>query len=240
MEGAAVQKIVDLVLEGVKVSAADREFIHPALVDANAERRVAPIRLRSLTGFVGFIKENIDLLDLEKHIVVVDSPTVVSFCSALSERDRARDVVVRAEASPPGFPFGEFKGLEEFNILVQSRIVAGDDRAEVLRLVGNVTDEAVKTEADDGVTQRVTARVGVSRVEDAEVPNPVTLRPYRTFLEVEQPASPFILRLRTGAGQAPVTAALFEADGGAWKDAAVQAVVQYVGVALGGPVQVVG
>lgn len=43
-----------------------------------------------------------------------------------------------------------------------------------------------------------------------------TLRPYRTFREVEQPASEFVFRLRSLNGEVP-WCALFEADGGKWK-----------------------
>ena len=40
----------------------------------------------------------------------------------------------------------------------------------------------------------------------------VKLRPYRTFLEVEQPESDFLIRIREGG-----EIGFFEADGGAWK-----------------------
>lgn len=51
---------------------------------------------------------------------------------------------------------------------------------------------------------------------------PAKLRPYRTFLAVEQPASLFILRMREG-GQC----ALFEADGGLWRETARQNIRNY-------------
>jgi len=72
-----------------------------------------------------------------------------------------------------------------------------------------------------GVSQSVTARAGLARVAEVPVTNPVTLRPYRTFAEVEQPASPFILRLKRKDGEMP-QCALFEADGGKWKIEAIQ------------------
>ena len=45
--------------------------------------------------------------------------------------------------------------------------------------------------------------------------NPGKLIPYRTFLEVKQPESDFIFRMREGHDG--VECAIFEADGGAWK-----------------------
>ena len=54
-------------------------------------------------------------------------------------------------------------------------------------------------------------------------PNPVTLRPYRTFNEVEQPASQFVFRINKLANLA-----LFEADGGKWKLEAVESIANYL------------
>jgi hypothetical protein len=45
----------------------------------------------------------------------------------------------------------------------------------------------------------------------------VTLAPYRTFREVEQPRSEFLFRLRNKAPDNLPECALFEADGGRWK-----------------------
>ena len=69
---------------------------------------------------------------------------------------------------------------------------------------------------------------GIARVEDVPVPNPVELMPYRTFREVTQPTSTFILRLKPGRDGALPTCALFEADGGAWKLRAIQSIAAYL------------
>jgi hypothetical protein len=56
----------------------------------------------------------------------------------------------------------------------------------------------------------------------------VELRPYRTFREIEQPASKFVLRVkRGGEGQKP-GCALFEADGGFWKLEAIENIRKYI------------
>lgn len=76
-------------------------------------------------------------------------------------------------------------------------------------------------------SQKVTVKTGVASVSDAVVPNPVTLAPYRTFPEVEQPESKFIFRMKEGP-----TAALFEADGGAWRNTAILGIKEYLKEAL--------
>ena len=55
------------------------------------------------------------------------------------------------------------------------------------------------------------------------VPNPVLLKPYRTFIEVQQPESAFIFRMQDGP-----RAALFEADGGAWRIEAMENIRAYL------------
>ncbi|MEB9776454.1 hypothetical protein P4K25_31445, partial [Bacillus cereus] len=62
---------------------------------------------------------------------------------------------------------------------------------------------------------------------NAKVPNPVQLSPYRTFVEVEQPESKFVFRMREGA-----RCGLFEADGGAWKLEAMNNIKEYLKEAL--------
>lgn len=79
------------------------------------------------------------------------------------------------------------------------------------------------TTGDDGISQQVTIKTGVATVGNAIVPNPVTLKPYRTFVEVEQPESKFIFRMKDGP-----TAALFEADGGVWRNKAMHEIKKYI------------
>lgn len=69
-----------------------------------------------------------------------------------------------------------------------------------------------KTIRDNGVSQEVEARQGVSLKSIVQVKPRVKLCPFRTFLEVQQPESEFILRLDEDGN-----VGLFEADGGMWR-----------------------
>lgn len=59
------------------------------------------------------------------------------------------------------------------------------------------------------------------------IPSPVTLKPYRTFTEVEQPESQFVFRMKEDKYDG-VQCALFEADGGAWKLGAMEYIKEYL------------
>ncbi len=193
----------------------------------------ASLAVNTLSGLVEYVKNGVDRDFIENGwmIHVVD-PATVTVVSGLFGRAEQRREYLRATASAvlrdAEFEYGEFYDAEEFNIKIQSVFVPNDDRDRVLRLVGNIKEENVRQTGDDGVTQTVTARAGIARVEDVPVPNPVSLMPYRTFREVTQPASDFILRLRSGRNGAMPTCALFEADGGAWKLRAIQSIAAYL------------
>lgn len=100
------------------------------------------------------------------------------------------------------------------------------DKALLLKFAGTVESGSVSEYGDDGVTQKATVRQGIASKADAIVPNPVRLRPFRTFVEVEQPCSGFIFRMKESHGA--VSCALFEADGGAWKNAAMRGIKEYL------------
>ena len=106
-----------------------------------------------------------------------------------------------------------------FIINMQTHFVPTEVRDTLVQLISTVTTENGVSLADDGMTQRVTARSGISLVKQVSVPNPVVLAPYRTFTEVEQPKSPFVFRVRQTGDE--VQAALFAADADAWKREAI-------------------
>ena len=78
------------------------------------------------------------------------------------------------------------------------------------------------TTVDNGVSQTVEARTGISLKQMLNIRPRVELAPFRTFFEVEQPASEFLLRLNDSA-----EVGFFEADGGAWKLEAKERILAY-------------
>jgi hypothetical protein len=99
--------------------------------------------------------------------------------------------------------------------------------AALLKVVGNIQDGMAKTITDDGVSQTVNAKVGV-QLATVALPSPSLLAPYRTFREVAQPASLFILRARAGSDEQPPKLALFIADGNRWRLDAIKNVAYWL------------
>lgn len=184
------------------------------------------LKLTTLTGLIDYIKANID--DLQgKLLVQVKSCDEVLLYSPLNI-DKNRELYVAAAAIlPNNVQYERFMDTERFNIMLQSAFVDNTDKLLLLKYTGLVRDEAVKESGDDGVSQQVTIKTGVASVGQAVVPNPVTLAPYRTFPEIVQPESKFIFRMKEGP-----SAALFEADGGAWRNKTIQSIKEYLQEAL--------
>lgn len=193
--------------------------------------RAAAIEMNTLSSLVDYAKAFADEMS-DQMLVQVVSPTEVKLISCL-DADRKRECLVNVSAMIPEFAYGRYMDHESFIIALQSKFIDNDDRALLLRFAGTVKDESVAQYGDDGVTQTATVKTGITSVEKAIVPNPVILRPYRTFVEVEQPDSAFVFRMRQSEGRG-VECAIFEADGGAWKNEAMRNIKSYLALSLEG------
>jgi hypothetical protein len=184
------------------------------------EATPSTLTVRNLSGMVDYIQSE---FDTEQTLMIhIKSPTEVE-CFTSFNRDQNRKELIRAKAMLPEFDFDRYYQAEDFNVKLQSTFVKNNDRDVMLQVVGNIKEENVNTFGDNGVSQSVVAKTGVASVGNVAVPNPVVLKPYRTFIEVEQPESEFIFRMQTGP-----KCALFEADGGAWKLGAMESIKLYL------------
>lgn len=182
------------------------------------------IDMTTLTSLIDYIKNSIDSM-AERMIVHVVSPTNVRLYSKLDD-NRIREYMVEVEAILPEQSFGRYVDHETFLIALQSKFISNPDRELLLKFAGTVENGTIAQYGDDGVSQKATIKTGIASKGEVLVPNPVKLRPYRTFLEVEQPESAFVFRMRDDNGR--VECALFGADGGAWKNAAMKSIKEYL------------
>lgn len=128
-----------------------------------------------------------------------------------------------AKAAPPqikGFTFDTWYPLESFRVGIQAHFASTPDRDYLLGIASKVTDGEIVVSEDDGVSQQVEMKAGLALKGSEKLRARVMLAPFRTFAEVDQPQSEFIFRAqKTDKGP---QLALFEADGGKWKVAAVE------------------
>lgn len=193
--------------------------------------KAEPIKMNTLTSLVDYIKgEHGDIR--ETMFIHVQSPTKVCLFSDL-DHERKRERLVEVEALVPSFLFEKFIGHEAFCIGVQSKFV-NDPKTEkelLLKFAGTVESGTVAQYGDDGITQKATIKTGIASKGEAIIPSPALLKPYRTFLEIDQPESSFVFRMKEDKFDG-ICCALFEADGGAWKMEAVRRIKAYLEEAL--------
>lgn len=180
-----------------------------------------PLALNTLTGLVAYVKANLERQNQNFYLQIYDEKTV--FLKGVLDSDGGREALVVAKAIVPSFDYSRYLDVEELTVAFQSKFTKTVDRDVLLKVVGNVKEENIRKTGDNGTSQAVTIQTGIASADDVIVPNPVSLAPFRTFLEVEQPASDFIFRMKDGP-----RGAIFEADGGAWRNHAIKNVHDYL------------
>lgn len=207
-----IEKIEDMtgpkVIETVQGTFSDKHLyrIENELADT--------IVLSSLSGLAEMIKQEMNEYNLPLFVRATSAERVHVFGAIRDDMQRERPFT--AEAKFIGFDFNEYISIENMIICLKSRFAPTEDRDYLVQLLGNITDQQSVQTKDDGITQSATVKSGIQLIGEQRIKPIVTLKPYRTFLEVEQPESDFLIRLKDGR------AALFEADGGAWKCEAVK------------------
>lgn len=194
-----------------------------SLTEVDGIKYAKTLEVHTLTGLVGFLKEKFDGEILgEKLLIHVASPEEVSVYSVLNE-ERKRESVIMASAVMKRYPYGMFLDSETFIINIMSFFERDNNSEAIRKCASAIRIEGGGDLVDNGVSQIVSVKQGAATVGHAEVPSPIELRPYRTFLEVEQPQSPFVFRIDKEG-----RCALFEADGGMWRNHAIENIVNYL------------
>lgn len=187
----------------------------------------AALGFNFLDSLVVYVRENIDnFRPINDLIIEIKSATEVKLHTEVLGDFNERFTPVLCSALVSEFPWSKFIDPDNFIIMAQSRFVETEDLGKIRAIVGNVKSEEVFQFSDDGISQQVTAKSGIARVENVVIPPRVKLAPYRTFIEIEQPESEFVFRAKKA--DALPTFALFEADGGAWRIEAMKRIKAYL------------
>lgn len=192
------------------------------LVELDPTKYAKSLKLNTLTGLIEYLKSGRDDLNKTNLTVHVVSPTEVEVFSEL-DVDRKREMYLTAEAILPQYNYGSYYPVDEFNIKIQSVFVGNADSDILTTFASAIHIDNGATVTDNGTAQTVTVKNGVSTLAKGKAPNPVSLKPYRTFVEVDQPESNFVFRINDKPG-----CALFEADGGLWKNKAMKNVKEFL------------
>ena len=186
----------------------NRNYVAPRLTE-----------LKEIGILCKLIRTELEKVGTTIMVQVKSNDTVEVMTTYLS--DFSRNTLYRAKADAPGLRTG-FRGREVALIELRSLCIPNEGTAYLLDLLSRMTNENSVSTNDNGVTQTVEARQGVALNAVVEIKPRVMLRPFRTFLEVEQPESEFLLRVDPDEG-----IGFFEADGGIWKLEAKKNIADY-------------
>lgn len=197
--------------------------------------KATALQVSTLGALRDYLKANRDSLDLSKLMVHVETPNRVAVGSVLREPARDREVYITATAKDMTVGFvDKFHSTDEFNIGLMVRFLppvgpndVTNQRDALIQVVSSVRTEQSAEATDNGMSQSLQARAGVVMKSHQDLPNPVTLTPFRTFRDILQPSSPFVLRAQAKEGQLP-TLCLFEADGGTWQLTAMERIKDWL------------
>lgn len=166
----------------------------------------------TLLGLVEYCK---NINDSTKFISVVGPEEVHLFGGMDPDNDNIQFHYAKAQLPVKNFKFDIWHELETFIIGVMGMFDETDDKDLILSILSNLANEHVIQNVDNKMSQTLQIKTSITTKANIEMKNPVLLRPFRTFREVEQPASNFILRYKNQGDS--LVANLIEADGGAWQ-----------------------
>jgi hypothetical protein len=202
-------------VDGIEYSTKGLSPIKPALAQ--------PILVHTLTGVLDWIKAESPF----EPLIHVCTEKLVRCMSKLSDSWRERELYI--EAVPFDIDFYPFKrpiSIENAIIDIQSKFEDSPEKTRVINFLSSIRGQQVITADDDGIAQQVTTSNRIGRLENTKMNPIIELAPFRTFNEIEQPVSKFLLRLQPVEKSLP-TVTLFETDGGAWRGQAIHRIAYW-------------
>ena len=173
----------------------------------------------TLAGFADLIQAKLEGMDFPNDWMIhIQDEKTVTLKAKTSDEFGRRLVLIQAQPVPFNkFRFGDWMNQEEFTIAVDSLFSdESPDKQYVLQMSSTLTNDETMTSEDDGFSQKVKAKAGLRLKEATTLKPRVSLAPYRTFPEINQPVSQFVFRAKCDGESKPMLM-LVEADGGRWK-----------------------
>lgn len=205
------------------------------LTNANLKKYEEPLDLQyahdvySINALLNLIKDEaaIKYPDRKIFIEINDYNRILCYLNVIDKERNSRVMLYRAtETDVAGVP-GGWLDYQTAMIKLKAQFQDTPDKDYLIKLLSKIdVENGVHTE-DNGMSQSVTVRTGIAAKGIENVKSICNLKPYRTFMEVEQPASDFLIRISDNQ-----EIQFIEADGGMWKLAAKQTIKAYIETAL--------
>jgi hypothetical protein len=187
-------------------------------VKATPPEEPQAVSVATLAGFADLINAKLEGENFpENFLVHVENEQTVVLKARESDEFGRRLQLIKAQPVPfERFKFGQWVDQESFVIALASLFADSEDKTYVLSTASSLTNDASSLSEDDGFTQKVNIKAGLSHKTSTTLKSRVKLAPFRTFPELEQPVSEFVFRAKCD-GEGRPHLMLVEADGGRWK-----------------------
>jgi hypothetical protein len=178
------------------------------------------IDLTGLDSICKMVRNETEHVGMKIFIQVKDYKSVTVFTTL--DKDEDRQYLYKCIADTPAVTTDRFMAYEKAVIELRSLYIPNDGTQYLLQLLSSISNESKVISSDNGVTQQVEVRSGIALNSMVKIEPRVTLQPFRTFVEVGQPESEFLLRINDHG-----EIGFFPADGGVWKLEATRNVAAY-------------
>ena len=180
--------------------------------------------LNSLDALVKMVKtETHRFTEAPLYITIPNHLKVQCFTQPEPEERYFRQFFYDVNATDvPGWAEKNTLGFEEAQIALRTRFQETPDTLYAMKLVSDISLGAKVIYNDNGIATTITTQKGVALQTNEQIRPLVKLRPYRTFQEVEQPESIFLIRVSDRG------ISFIEADGGMWKLAARETIKKFL------------
>lgn len=201
-------------------------------VNPDGKEGPASLNFHTLSGLVDFVLGNEPPKgDFEKNndtpfIHVIDFNSVKIRGHVQPSNFNSRFCYAEASLRDESFKFGQWFDLERFIIAIQTQFIQTDETAKIMAHVGNLKNENIVNNTDDKLSQSINIKNGITTMSKVKVENPVSLKPYRTFRDIEQPESNCIIRFSTDKDNGMLIG-IWEADGSEWKLEAIHRIKEF-------------
>lgn len=226
MDSSVIEKIVELRDDAARLMVGDIPFAREGLVPVIFEPRPEALEISTLTGLIDYLKSPVDAIPHDQVMLHIAGPKEVRLISKINGAKRRRDNFATAKVDEKlrEYPFGQYMDVEIFVIQLRSMFQMTPDLERIIAYTSNLASGTAIVTQDDGISQTATVKVGVSGAlkKNETAPVIVHLKPFRTFREIDQIDSEFLFRIKTDEDGKNPACALFEADGGKWRNDAVQ------------------
>jgi len=175
----------------------------PAIVETDERKYIAyngnlkeiqphwiTLEVQTLEGILGYTQA--ELTPTLDFINIISPTHIVGWGTVGKSEYRAQ--LLSAKAKTKEFPYGRQLSMEDFILNVQVCFAECDDKAELLSAVSRVVQNSQIVHEDDGITQTLEVKSGVSLKENKRISPVRYLAAYRSFPGFASPVAPFLFR----------------------------------------------